>query len=116
MLSEPLIWKTHKHKIHDFENCPHCGAELRWIYDDFVWLPCDKQPTLFILHPQGKKSIVYNRKVYENCLEFKKGDNRFLDCVPLQGNIQHYYTCPILRQMRRDYINRIKSGKNYLEE
>ena len=109
---KPLIWKTHKHKD-DFLECPHCQMPLRWIYVVDAWIPCDKEPTLFILHPQGKQRIVYKRQLYENCLVYRKGDKRFA-CEVLQGNVPHYYTCPVLKERRKSYA--IKKGglQNYV--
>lgn len=100
---QPQIWKSHK-KRDDFTECPHCGKPLRWIYDGILWYPCDREPTMFILHPTGKNQVLYNRKLYENCLIYRKGDPRFDGVHPLSGNVQHYYTCPVLRSHRKEYI------------
>jgi hypothetical protein len=102
---KPLIWKSHNHK-EDFFICPHCNAPLRWIYVDEKWIPCDKEPTLFILHPTGTHRIVYKRQIYENALIYRQGDKRFTGEI-LQGNIPHYYTCPILKEHRREYASRV---------
>lgn len=99
----PEIWKTHKRRD-DFTECPHCGKPLQWIYDGNAWMPCDKEPVMFIMHPEGKQTIVYNRKVYENCLLYRKGDRRFDGVHPLMGSMQHYFTCEVLKQHRRDYM------------
>lgn len=98
---KPLIWKTHKHR-EDFNQCPHCNAPLRWIYVGEEWIPCDKQPTLFILHPSGSAKIIYKKQVYENCLIYKKADKRFQGEI-LEGNRPHFYTCEVLRKQRREY-------------
>ena len=106
---QPLIWKTHR-KREDFEVCPHCGKPLKWIYDGIEWMPCDKDPVMFILHPAGWRSVVYNRQVYNSCLLYRKGDKRFDGVHPLMGNMQHYYTCEVLRQHRKEYA---KGGDYY---
>lgn len=110
MISEPLVWKTHKRR-EDFNECPHCGATLRWVYDGYVWYPCDKEPVLFILHPQGNKSVVYKKQLYDNCVLYKTGDRRFEGMTPLQGNMQHWFTCPVLRESRKEYIRNLMSNR-----
>lgn len=100
---QPLIWKTHKRR-EEYTVCPHCGKPLRWIYDGYEWIPVDREPVMFIHHPDGKNNVVYNRKIYENCLLYKKGDVRFDNVCPLTGNVQHYYTCDVLREHRRNYM------------
>ncbi|MBQ7347767.1 MAG: hypothetical protein IJW55_07405 [Clostridia bacterium] len=109
----PLIWKTHKHKD-DFTECPHCQAPLNWIYVRDAWIPCDKEPTLFILHPYGKQKIVYKKELYENCLIYRKGDKRF-DREVLQGQTPHYYTCPVLKERRKLYAARIGEKWNHVK-
>ena len=102
MSYQPLIWKTHRRRP-DFTECPHCGEKLKWIYSkDEEWIPCDTAPVLFMLHPRGTKSIVYNRTVFSCAVIYKKGDQRFQG-QPLQGHQQHYYTCCVLTQHRKDY-------------
>lgn len=102
----PLIWKEHKRREYEMDVCPHCGAEIRWIFDGISWLPCDREPVLFIIHPEGRENVVYRRKVIGRCLTYRKGDPRFAGAIPRQGNVQHYYTCPILKAARRDYARR----------
>ena len=104
------IWKKYKRR-EDFGECPHCGAALSWIYDGESWMPCDKEPVLFTLHPTGKNTVVYRRKVYENCVIFRKGDKRFEGIMPLQGNMQHWYTCPVLKEQRKMYVLEQRHGK-----
>lgn len=104
MLFSPLIWK--KHKARGWDNtCPHCQGQLKWIYDGITWYPCDAEPVLFRLHPEGRSKIVYKRRLIENCIiytpEDKKGDG-----APLWGYQQHYYTCPVLRKHRQDYAKK----------
>ena len=109
MTSLPLIWKKHKHRD-DFKECPHCGAPLKWIYDGFEWYPCDKEPVLFTMHPQGCITVVYRKKEFSNCLIYSKGDSRTAGS-PLGGHVQHYYTCPWLRNRRMEYAkSRVKEG------
>jgi hypothetical protein len=98
---KPLIWKTHKRR-EEFNECPHCGGSLRWVYDGDVWIPCDKEPTLFMLHPEGRSVVVYKHQVYEHCLIYRKNDRRFTGAA-LQGNIPHYYTCPVLKERRKAF-------------
>lgn len=98
------IWKKHKYRG-ELSECPHCGAPLRWIYDGDGWFPCDKEPVMFILHPSGTKNIVYERQLYTNGLLYRKGDRRFGGVV-LQGNELHYYSCPVIRERRREYAIR----------
>lgn len=105
---QPQVWKNHKRR-EQFNECPHCGQPLRWIYDGVVWYPCDKEPVIFMMHPSGKSSIVYNRELYKNCLIYRKGDPRFAGTHPLSGSVQHYYSCPILKQHRMEY-RRITNG------
>lgn len=85
------VWKTHKRREY-FDRCPRCGKPLKWIYDGVDWLPCDYEPVLFMLHPSGRSRVVYHRKVFENALLYRPGDQRF-NGTPLTGYIQHYYTC-----------------------
>lgn len=100
-ISSPLIWKKHKRREY-FEKCPHCDGELKWIYDGIEWFPCDKEPVLFIMHPEGRSRVIYDKQELSNCLLFKKGDRR-IQGAPLWGHQQHYYTCPWLRERRKDY-------------
>lgn len=95
------IRKKHKYKG-DFNECPHCGCALRWIYDGDGWLPCDHEPLMFILHPTGTRNIVYEKHLYTNGLIYRKGDHRFVG-KPMQGNELHYYSCPVIRERRREY-------------
>ena len=108
IILKPLIWKTHNKRLYT-NKCPHCGKDIKWIFDGCDWLPCDKEPVLFIMHPEGKKQIVYKRTVYENCLIYQKGDPRF--GVPLQGNIQHYYPCEFLVNERKKFIDKLRRDK-----
>ena len=98
------LWKKHKHKG-DFCECPHCGKPIRWIYDGDGWLPCDHEPVMFILHPRGTKNIVYEKQLFTNGLIYRKGDRRFIG-EPMRGNELHYYSCPVIREMRREYAIR----------
>lgn len=107
IISSPLIWKKHKHRD-EFKNCPHCGAPLKWIYDGFDWIPCDKEPVLFTMHPEGRLTIIYNKQEISNCLLYVRGDPRTVG-VPSWGHQQHYYTCPWLKKRRADY-RRINNG------
>lgn len=90
------------------KECPHCQKPLRWIFDGLEWLPCDHEPVLFIMHPEGRESVVYGREVLTHCLTYRKGDPRFVG-IPKHGNVQHYYTCPVLREARREYAKGTKS-------
>ncbi len=101
MISLPLIWKKHKHRD-DFKECPHCGAHLKWIYDGYVWYPCDKEPVLFSMHPTGRITVIHKKAELTNCLLYSKGDSRTVG-TPLWGHRQHYYTCPWLRKRRVEY-------------
>ena len=101
---KPLIWKTHKHR--GDPNCPHCGKPLRWIYDGENWLPVDPEPVLFTLHPDGKKTVVFSKTVYDHALVYRRGDKRF-DGVAHEGLIQHWYTCPVLKKSREEYVARL---------
>ena len=102
MISLPLIWKKHKHR-EQWDNCPHCEGPLKWIYDGFDWIPCDKEPVLFVMHPDGKYKLIYEKAELSNCLLFRKGDKR-ITTSPLWGHQQHYYTCPWLKARRADYV------------
>jgi hypothetical protein len=99
------VWKTHKRRG-DFDECPDCGQPLRWLYVNGEWLPCSHEPVMFILHPDGKNAVIYKRELYETALLYKKGDPRFNGIHMLQGYIQHYYSCPILRQERQEWARR----------
>ncbi len=108
---QPLIWKTHKRRLERNE-CPHCGKVLRWIYNGSTWFPCDKEPVLFMLHPKGKSHIVYNKELFTNALVYKAGDRNFEGVQPIQGNVLHYFTCSVLREKRREYVQiHCKEGK-----
>lgn len=111
MQAQPLIWKSHKRRL-DMSACPHCGQQIKWIYDGMSWLPCDKEPALFMLHPEGKSAVVYNKQIYDNCLLYKSGDPRFIG-APLHGNIQHYYTCPWLIKRRSEYTSNLRVRRYY---
>ncbi len=104
MIFTPLIWK--KHKRRDNENiCPHCSAPIKWIYDGFDWYPCDKEPVLFSMHPEGNLTIIYKCQELNKCLLYVKGDPRTVG-TPLWGYQQHYYTCPVLKKHRASYRKR----------
>lgn len=100
-MTEPTIWKTHKYR-ESFNECPHCGAAIRWIYSEDGWLPCDREPVLFIMHPHGNKRVVHDGHILESCLMYRKNDSRFGGQV-LSGNVQHYYNCPVLKKRRYEY-------------
>ncbi len=106
MTSSPLIWKRHKHR-ENFNFCPHCEKPLKWIYDGDQWLPCDDEPVLFSMHPEGKLTIVFEKKVLENCLLYKRGDKRCAGS-PLWGYQQHYFTCEWLKERRKNYIKELR--------
>ena len=99
--SSPLIWKRHKKRLY-INNCPHCGKELKWIYDGDEWLPCDREPVLFTMHPTGSQTVVYDRKELPYCVIYRKSDPR-CQGTPFRGNVQHYYTCSVLKQIRAEY-------------
>ena len=100
------VWKTHKRR-ENFDICPDCGKSLKWLYVDYEWIPCDHEPVMFILHPDGKSTVIYKREIHKNAIMYKKGDIRFNETRVFQGYIQHYYTCHILTQQRREW------AKNY---
>lgn len=102
MTFSPSIWKRHKRRD-DFNECPHCGAPLRWIYDGIDWLPCDTEPVLFRMHPEGKSTVVYRRAELANCILYSAKDRKGTG-EPLWGHVQHYYTCSVLKARRREYI------------
>ena len=104
MIFSPLIWKRHKHRLND-NNCPHCDKPIRWVYDGEGWLPCDRDPVMFIPHPEGSKTVIYHKKEWSGVLLYRRTDERCRGKV-FQGLIQHYYTCPILLKHRRAYIER----------
>ena len=98
----PLIWKKHKRRGWD-NTCPHCGKPIKWIYDGMDWLPCDTEPILFRMHPDGRDTVVYKRQELERCIIYS-GQDKKGDGVPLTGHRQHYYTCHVLKARRREYI------------
>lgn len=102
MISLPLIWKKHKRR-EPFNECPHCQLPLKWIYDGIEWFPCDKEPVLFVMHPDGRHTLIYDRQELSNCLIYKPNDKRILT-APLSAHQQHYYTCPWLKARRADYV------------
>lgn len=99
---QPQIWKSQKHRL-EGNTCPHCGQVLRWIYNGSTWFPCDKEPVLFMLHPKGKSTIIYNKELFTNALVYKAGDRNFEGVQPLQGNEPHYFTCAVLRSHRQEF-------------
>lgn len=107
MIYSPLIWKKHKRRGDDL--CPHCNAELKWIYDDSGWFPCDKEPVLFVMHPTGRHRFIYKKQELSNCVLFKPGDERTKG-APLWGHQQHYYTCAVLRSHRAEYAKNINEN------
>lgn len=109
MLWTPQIWLSHKRRQY-IKTCPHCGKEIVWICDGIDWMPCDKEPVLFSIVPDGKLKIVYHRKVLSGCDLYRRGDDRF-DKKPLWGRQQHYYTCPVLKKARREYVTQ-RGGAN----
>lgn len=103
-ISGPLIWKEHRYKD-GYKECPHCGAPLRWVYGDGKWYPCDKEPVLFTMHPEGRQTIIYGGEELRKCVLYYPGDPRSVG-KPLWGYQQHYYTCTYLKQRRAEYRQR----------
>lgn len=101
-VSKKRVWKKHKLR-EQFDECPNCGKPLRWIYIEREWYPCSHEPVIFILHPEGKNTVVYKKELFEKALIYKKDDKRFENVQAMQGYIQHYYDCPVLRQERREW-------------
>lgn len=98
-------WKTHK-KREPWDSCPLCDQPLKWVYNGVEWMPCNREPILFILHPKGRNAVVYRRRIYDNAILYQPNNNVFYKQQPLQGYMQHYYTCPVLKQERKDYYKR----------
>ena len=105
-ISLPLIWKQHDHR-ENFNECPHCGKPLRWIYNGEKWLPCDAEPVLFTMHPSGRMNLVHKKEVLEKCLLYNSKDPRCAGS-PIWGYQQHFYTCEWLRERRKRYIEQRK--------
>lgn len=104
----PLIWKTHKKRL-DGNVCPHCGQTIKWVYDGLQYYPCDEQPVLFCMHPEGKQTLIYRRHELDHCILYD-AHNPKCSGVPCKAYIQHYYTCSVLREHRREYINNLRYG------
>lgn len=105
----PLIWKSHKRRL-ESNVCPHCGRTIKWIYDGVQYFPCDEQPVLFTMHPDGKQTLIYKKRELDHCVIYNKNDPK-CSGVPFKAHIQHYYTCPVLCEQRRRYIEDIKRGQ-----
>ena len=108
MLFQPKIYKQHERRGYD-KKCPHCGRPIVWLTDGVYWYPCDKEPVLFTIHPDGHASYLYKRKLLTHCIRYRPGDKR-IEKQPLMGHEQHYYTCPVLRQRRKVYMEEKKYG------
>ncbi len=100
----PRIWKKQKYRENE-NDCPHCKAPLKWIYDGFEWIAVDKEPVLFTMHPEGNLTLIYDKKELNNCLLYARGDLRTVG-TPSWGYQQHYYTCPVLKAHRASYRKR----------
>lgn len=110
---KPLIWKTHRRREYGMDVCPHCGGTIKWVrLGDGSYAPCDHEPTLFILHPEGRSTVVHKGEVFDKALIYKQGDVRFAGTSPLQARVQHYYTCPVLKGKRIEYAK----GNKYNEK
>ena len=101
LIREPQIWPAQKRRL-DGNVCPHCGREIRWVYDGYDWIAVDPEPVMFIMHPEGKSTLVYRNQPVEHCIIYRKGDKRF-PAHPLSGRTRHYDTCPTLKASRREY-------------
>ena len=101
----PLIWKTHKKRAYG-NICPHCGASIKWIYDGTQYYPCDEKPVLFTMHPEGRQVLIYRRSELDHCVLYDP-KNPKCSGTPYRAYIQHFYTCPVLKQHREEYVNNL---------
>lgn len=99
----PAIWKKHKTRLY-VDVCPHCGKEIVWIYDGIEYYPCDREPVLFCMHPNGKQTLIYKRRELPNCILYDPKDPRCRNSAQFKAHIQHWYTCPVLKENRRAWV------------
>ena len=79
-----------KHRYHEgWEFCPLCHAPLRWIYDDEMWIPCDRVPVLFKRELDGNMSIVTEGTLKDYCTLYVPGAEGNYK----QGLLPHVYSC-----------------------
>lgn len=107
MSFSPAIWKSHKRRLW-IDRCPHCGAEIVWIYSSSEWYPCDKEPVLFTMHPDGRQTLIYKKRELASCILYDPKDPRCRG-LTFKAHIQHWYTCPELRKARREWAERMRT-------
>ena len=83
------VWMKHRRKP-EWEMCPRCFSPLKWIYDGFDWIPCDREPVLF--YPNiGDKHIVYRKELISNAALYR--DKKRPALIPCTGHRPHVCTC-----------------------
>ena len=99
------VYITHKRRM-PWNLCPLCGATIKWVrLWTGEWSPCDELPVLFTKDRESKKQIVSRRElVTGKLLNPKKPDTVRV----FTGRLPHYYSCPQLLEMRRDYAIRAR--------
>lgn len=104
----PSIWKSHRKRLY-IDACPHCGKPIIWIHNGIDWYPCDKEPVLFTMHPQGKDIVIYKSEELNHCVIYDPKNSKCTG-TPFKGHIQHFYTCPVLIKNRTEWA---KKNQNY---
>lgn len=80
-----------KHKRRSDENfCPLCFAPIKWIYDGFDWIPCDREPIL-VYSDSGEKSAVIKKKLCRNVALY--ADGAIEGKKPVSAHRPHVCTC-----------------------
>lgn len=101
-------WITHR-RPEIWTTCPLCRKPIRWVrlWND-KWSPCDEEPVLFLRKsattPGGgrwRKKIVRKREILEDCAIYNPSIDQ--GARPETGRIPHFYTCPVLKQERREW-------------
>jgi len=88
MIMRQRVWLKHFRR-EDWEFCPLCEMQLRWVYDGVYWIPCDREPILFKWELDGKFSIVKNRQLVDGCVIYSGGDSAGFEL----GLLPHVYSC-----------------------
>lgn len=99
-LNRERCWVVHKRRA-AWNTCPLCGASLRWVrLWDGSYSPCDEEPVLYYI-PDGKKGkykVVVKGEILENA------SIKIPPCTTAKyARLPHYYSCPSLREERREW-------------
>ncbi|MBO5453733.1 MAG: hypothetical protein J6A69_07205 [Clostridia bacterium] len=82
------VWLTHKYR-EQWECCPLCCEQLKWVYDGNVWIPCNIEPKMFRRQIGSSLNMVKKKELIEGCELYKGGSPEGFT----YGLIPHVYTC-----------------------